>query len=965
MKVLMMPNPLDADNLAASGITAVLRDYARHAPAADIEFVSEQADSFDVLAVHAGMSNFYTDAPYVAHCHGLYWTGDYKATAWEYKANRDVISSLRRANLITVPSEWVGLNLARDMHVQPLILPHAIDPSLWEARPIERKYILWNKNRDGDVCDPSAVRELALRFPAWHFISTFAPPRTPDNVLVTGPLIHSEMREVIMSAHVYLATTKETFGIGMLEARASGVPILAYREGGALGIVEHGVDGYLANPGDLEDLTRGLQYCLKYHDDLSQNALKNASRNTWPSVMRQLHTIYDMAVNRSKAVDKWGVSVVIPCYNYGHTLERAVESVMNQTLPPTLVVIVDDGSQDNTPQIADMLMARYEGVLQYIRTENRGVAHARNTGMAEVETRYACCLDADDEIAPEFLSVCVRALHRSPEMGLAYTRLLAIPQEGDSFVSEWPGTYNFDDFLKRKNQVPTCCVFRTDLFERAGGYRSRYAPTGAGSEDANLWLRMGALGYGGILASEEALFHYHLGGRVSSGNGYSEVDWLSPYAWTEDNIHPFASVASSKGLSHNVYQYDIPLVTVVIPCGASHLDTLWDALDSVEGQSFRRWEVIVVLDGIIPTDQVERLRAAYPYARIFHNNNEAQGAGWARNLGANNAQAAHLVFLDADDWLDIHCLDRMYREALSTGNIVYTDYIGHAFMDEAEARKLDKGNRLISYDTKTSMAEVRHFSADYDCALAQRQPKMAQDGSFYIWNIVTSMMPTKWHSEIGGFDEQMESWEDWDYWIRLAQKGKCFTRISEPLVHYRFYTGGRREIGRQQYTDLLDYMQQKYSEVELMPCSGCRGRTARIGSNHAVESVVPQSMRMGAMMAGEDMVNVVLLDGNMAKHPISLRDANNNVIKYGYRQHGEEFLMRRDHAEKYANKFKIVGTQEDMPQEDFVETPAPTPLSVFTSSERDKEEAQQERASKSNLAVADITRRKPGPKSKR
>lgn len=946
----MMPNPLNADAYAASGITSVLRDYAKFAPQADIEFVDENAESFDVLAVHAGMSNFMTDAPYVAHCHGLYWTGDYKASAWEYKANRDVISSLRRANTITAPSWWVAHNLERDMHVRPIVLPHAIDASLWQAKPIERKYVLWNKNRSGDVCDPTPVRDLAMRFPLTYFISTFAPADVSPNVLVTGSMPHSEMREVIMGAHIYLSTTKETFGIGVLEALASGVPVLGYREGGIVDLVQHGVDGYLARPGDKEDLAKGLDYCLRNHEILSHNAPMGAARFTWPKVMRQLNLVYKNAIDgaSNREYFKDGVSVIIPCYNYAHTLERAVESVIKQTLEPSQIIIVDDGSTDETPIVAERLLNLYPGKLHYIRTENRGVALARNTGMQEVLTKYACCLDADDEIAPGFLEICVRALDRSRELGLAYTKLLAISADGSSRVSDWPGIYNFDGFLKHQNQVPTCCVFRNDIFRRAGGYRARYAPMGAGSEDANLWLRMGTLGYAGILASEEALFHYHLGGRVSSGQGYSEVDWLQPYAWVEDGKHPFASLAKSKNLSHEVYQYDEPVISVVIPCGPGHVGVLIDAIDSVEGQSFRKWELIVVIDGDIDEPVYLSLLAAYPYISFIKQ--ESSGAGAARNHGASIARGRYLFFLDADDWLDTNCLQMMYDEMKKGEGIIYSDYIGHAQIDDKEASKLRRGNRLIAYSEKTNMAEILHKSADYDCDMAQRQPLVDGKGAFYIWNVVSCLMPRKWHDLIDGFDEEMESWEDWDYWIRLAQAGRCFIRIEEPLLHYRFYTGERREIGRQQHSDLIDYMVDKYREVELMPCSGCRGRTAKVQGLAPKVNYNDSMAMMGAMKMTEDsMVLVEVNDGNIAKHPISMRDADGTVHNYGYKSHGERFLMRVDHLARFSHKFKRVSTSpapdspSEEPEEELEEIGAPTKLSIFTSSENDKVVAQAER----------------------
>ena len=87
------------------------------------------------------------------------------------------------------------------------------------------------------------------------------------------------------------------------------------------------------------------------------------------------------------------VSVVIPCYNQAHFLGEAIESVLAQTYPHLEIVVVDDGSTDNTGEVA----ARYPGV-RYVRQENQGLAAARNTGLRHSSGDYLVFLDADDRL---------------------------------------------------------------------------------------------------------------------------------------------------------------------------------------------------------------------------------------------------------------------------------------------------------------------------------------------------------------------------------------------------------------------------------------------------------------------------------------------------------------------------------------------------------------------------------------
>jgi len=262
MNVFMLPS-LDSLSREESGIRRVIEAYHRYLPALGVEFVGS-ADEADVTAGHAGAA-IGVD---VLHCHGLYWTADYPASSWEWKINANLAEAARRARVITVPSTWVAETFKRDMRVSPVVLPHGIEWDEWQGDEPARGYVLWNKNRVGDVCDPSPIRDLARRFPRVTFATTYAPERAPSNVRAFGLVPHEAMRRIVKAAGVYLATTKETFGIGILEAMAAGVPVLGYGHGGILDLVEHGVSGYLARPGDLDDLAEGLAYCISNRDRL-------------------------------------------------------------------------------------------------------------------------------------------------------------------------------------------------------------------------------------------------------------------------------------------------------------------------------------------------------------------------------------------------------------------------------------------------------------------------------------------------------------------------------------------------------------------------------------------------------------------------------------------------------------------------------------------------------------------------
>ena len=905
MKVYMSPSQTNL-HAEESGIKRVVEAYLKHLPAFGVEFVDDSGKAEVTCAHIDGTTLPRLD---VFHCHGLYWSADYNADAWQYAVNAKVIASARRARRVTVPSKWVAEPFQRDMRLQPDILGHGIEWDDWDKRYASAGYVLWNKNRALDVCDPTPVLELAMRWPNQKFVTTFYPhgEDAPRNVKVTGILPHDKMAPLVKSAEVYLATTKETFGIGILEAMASGIPVLGFRHGGAVDLIRHGVNGYLAEPGDFDELAAGLNYCLEHARTLGANGRDMARAYTWERVAEQVVALYERVLRP----DLPTVSVVIPCYNYGteDKLGRAIQSVLAQSFSGLAkVLVVDDGSAD--PQLARSLVERYrsqDGRVRFVATDHRGVASARNIGISECSSKYICCLDADDAIEPMFLQVCVAELEQDASSGIAYTRLQWITPDGKRGVSDWPGDCDPDAQIAGHNQVPTCCVFRRDMWERLGGYNPRYCPRGAGEEDAEFWLRAMAYGWGAKRASEEALFVYSQGsGRVSGDRKHKETNWRLWHPWTRDNVHPFASLAKPKRQSHPVRQYDRPEISVIIPVGPGHENELRTALDSLEAQEHRKWEAIVVLDvpswdiskrPLIETrEEFRTLFKAYPYVHWIELHTPSSvandmfpgapnGSGYARNRGAEIARAPLLLFLDADDYLTPDALGKMLQAWRAYGAAVYTDYVGIAFVDDVSGLAPNLQARIYERDEGDGRTVIGYQAFDYDCERAQRQP---EDDGLYLWNLVTTLHPKTWWEEAGGMDESLKTWEDVDYWWRLARMGKCFIRLPEELVVYQFGTGHRRESGVSSQAEMISLLKQSVEKVNPMGCGSCSKRKAAIAP-----PALPQQMGMSPNSAlkgykDEEFVLCLYNSPNQGEHPVV---GGVTKIRYGYRVGGDVFLV--------------------------------------------------------------------------
>jgi glycosyltransferase involved in cell wall biosynthesis len=108
------------------------------------------------------------------------------------------------------------------------------------------------------------------------------------------------------------------------------------------------------------------------------------------------------------------ISVVIPAYNYAKTLRRAVESVLPQLDKCSELIIIDDGSTDETPQVIAALAGEFPGKFRAIRQPNAGLAAVRNIGIEEAKGRYLIFLDADDEMCTDSLFLLKQHISRYP-----------------------------------------------------------------------------------------------------------------------------------------------------------------------------------------------------------------------------------------------------------------------------------------------------------------------------------------------------------------------------------------------------------------------------------------------------------------------------------------------------------------------------------------------------------------------
>lgn len=185
--------------------------------------------------------------------------------------------------------------------------------------------------------------------------------------------------------------------------------------------------------------------------------------------------------------------VIIRCHQQGRFLREAVDSVNAQTLVPGLIVVVDDGSTDETADVLASLADNLVPISTVVRSPARGAVASLNDGVAAAEgCDLLCPLDADDRLSPRFLELTSAALTDHPEADIAYGEVRAFGAE--SWIE--PAAPFELDHLMVGNYVPITALLRRRVYDELGPFDDRFDRTGF--EDWEYWTRAATAGIRGV-----------------------------------------------------------------------------------------------------------------------------------------------------------------------------------------------------------------------------------------------------------------------------------------------------------------------------------------------------------------------------------------------------------------------------------------------------------------------------------
>lgn len=212
------------------------------------------------------------------------------------------------------------------------------------------------------------------------------------------------------------------------------------------------------------------------------------------------------------------VDVVIPAFNAAKYLPAALESVDSQTFRDWQIILVDDGSTDNTAEVVAPFIERFGTKLKYIRQENQGPSAARNNAIRSSKSEFVAMLDGDDVWLPCRLSESLRVLRERPSAGMSYGLITYIDTDGNK-LHTFTGNREHADgriaphIYMRRVELPCATVtVRRKSAEEVGLFDVKMRST----EDRDLWLRIALRNE--VAFIPEVLAYYRLSPDSASTN---------------------------------------------------------------------------------------------------------------------------------------------------------------------------------------------------------------------------------------------------------------------------------------------------------------------------------------------------------------------------------------------------------------------------------------------------------------
>jgi glycosyltransferase involved in cell wall biosynthesis len=282
-------------------------------------------------------------------------------------------------------------------------------------------------------------------------------------------------------------------------------------------------------------------------------------------------------------------TVVVTTHNYAHLLPDALRALVAQTSPDFELLIVDDGSTDNTQEVVEQFRPRFQDY-RYLKQPQSGPAAARNFGAQQARGTHVAILDADDIWSPRYLETVRGKFESNPQVEVVFSDGLRILGNGRVLRPVFPphlpvldGPINSVEelFSLCTYFLPSGMVFLKSLYDRIGAFDTRFL-----HGDDFEWVVRAAIGGAYCLRIDQKLFLYRLHGGNLTNNAIAFLEtWLRVYEerMKSSRLGP----ECERRARHFARDYVLRLLGICSPSQGRAL--LARSLESLQGDVFLRW----------------------------------------------------------------------------------------------------------------------------------------------------------------------------------------------------------------------------------------------------------------------------------------------------------------------------------------------------------------------------------------
>jgi GT2 family glycosyltransferase len=510
----------------------------------------------------------------------------------------------------------------------------------------------------------------------------------------------------------------------------------------------------------LEDFKPGVHQCLDYCTDilLGERSVIPVSTGREKSCdsaeeIEALRRGLTAITGKAPPAAGLRLSVVITCYNYGKYLRECVRSVARQTFRDFELIIVNDGSTDDSLDVARACAVEFAALgIRLVDQPNSGQpALARNAGIRQAKGEFILPIDADDQIDPTYLEHAFALIDADRSVDLVYAD--ALIDNGKTRTRRKAGRFDIAS-LTAANPIVYCSIYRRELWEKVGGYRDNVR----GYEDWDFWIALGLAGARAVHAdciglvynektsgvySETVAHHQARVARIVLNNptGYTAAQRQNAQALLGVSTPPQAQAAAHSNQSVPAMTTPVEFARIVMEAEALVREgRLDEAISKIEatlpfapnGECTARAQEIL-----------ELLRAARPADDEFFGADEVENiqqliAAYRRDPADPSREQLVALQQGLMNFLDTADLLALERQFAGTFGEVFRAMAASGL--PAEAASAESAARLVLLDQ--SLADGAHFNGAFNfrpllarmlCAPASRGTLAVKPEQLPLW----------------------------------------------------------------------------------------------------------------------------------------------------------------------------------------------------------------------------------------